>query len=303
MQKLLPVLLVAGTLSVPALRAQEPAALPLAEVTLAETKPKQPKVETSKPAPKPANSLAPSISTPMPVEAERPPVKTVKKRTAFPERTPASVEESPESAETPKKKKTFWEWLFGPRKPKATPEPDASTPAATPKATPRPKRPKGTPSPENPADPITPETTPAPKPTKPKATPTPKPEATEKPESEPEVKPSTPVPTPTPKKTTKPATPAPTNSKRPTAASTAPISEESDAQEKERYDVAKAKAGEDAEIIKLKEKADGAVTDDEARKAQRAYNKALFNKIRSLDSSVKERADRIEAGIMRRLQE
>ena len=52
---------------------------------------------------------------------------------------------------------------------------------------------------------------------------------------------------------------------------------------------------------KLKEKADGAVSDDEARKAQRAYNKALFNKMRSIDSSIKDRADRIEAAIMKRL--
>ena len=73
-------------------------------------------------------------------------------------------------------------------------------------------------------------------------------------------------------------------------------------QEKYKYDMAKAKALTDPEVLKLKEKAESAVDEDEGHKAQRAYTKALFNKMRSIDGSIKERADRIEAGIMRRLE-
>lgn len=76
---------------------------------------------------------------------------------------------------------------------------------------------------------------------------------------------------------------------------------DAEAQEKYRYELAKNKALEDGEVQKLKEKADGAADDTEARKAQRAYNKALFSKMRSVDPSIKERADRIESAIMKRL--
>ncbi|MGB8166981.1 MAG: hypothetical protein WCF18_05780 [Chthoniobacteraceae bacterium] len=121
--------------------------------------------------------------------------------------------------------------------------------------------------------------------TLPKATPTPK--ATPAPKSKPPTKGATSV------------VPAATPARK---APVAPSSDaDTDAQEKYRYEVAKNKALEDAEVQKLKEKADGAPTDEEARKAQRAYNKALFNKMRSIDSSIKDRADRIESAIMKRL--
>ena len=55
--------------------------------------------------------------------------------------------------------------------------------------------------------------------------------------------------------------------------------------------------------MSLKAKADDAATDEESRKALRAYNKALFDKIRKLDSTVSDRADRMEAAIMKRLGE
>ena len=81
-----------------------------------------------------------------------------------------------------------------------------------------------------------------------------------------------------------------------------PPSADDEVQEKYKYDMAKAKALTDPAILKLKEKADSAVDEDEGRKAQRAYTKALFDKMRSIDGSIKERADRIEAGILRRLE-
>jgi hypothetical protein len=126
---------------------------------------------------------------------------------------------------------------------------------------------------------------------------------------------ATPKPTPTPKATPAPkvgkskgsknATPATASEPSATPARKPPVppaaDADADAQEKYRYEVAKSKALEDAEVQKLKAKADGAVTDDEARAAQRAYNKALFHKMRSIDSSIKDRADRIEAAIMKRL--
>jgi hypothetical protein len=71
--------------------------------------------------------------------------------------------------------------------------------------------------------------------------------------------------------------------------------------EKKRYDQAKAKATEMPEILALKEKADNASTDEESRRALRTFNRALFAKMRQLDPSIKDRADRIEAAIMKRL--
>ena len=69
------------------------------------------------------------------------------------------------------------------------------------------------------------------------------------------------------------------------------------------YDQAKAKAQEDSEIQKLKEMADNAVSDEEAKPALRAYNKALFGKMRRSDPSIKERIDRMEAAVLKQLEE
>jgi hypothetical protein len=71
--------------------------------------------------------------------------------------------------------------------------------------------------------------------------------------------------------------------------------------EKKRYDQAKAKATEMPEILALKEKADNASSEEESRRALRNFNKALFAKMRQLDPSIKDRADRIEAAILKRL--
>lgn len=71
--------------------------------------------------------------------------------------------------------------------------------------------------------------------------------------------------------------------------------------DRQKYDAAKTKAMEDPEIQALKKTADEAVTDDEAIKAQRAYNKALFAKMRKLEPVIKERIDKMEAAMMKKL--
>jgi colicin import membrane protein len=73
--------------------------------------------------------------------------------------------------------------------------------------------------------------------------------------------------------------------------------------EKWKYDQAKATAQQDGEVVALKEKADAAPSDDEARKALRAYNKALFARMRKADPSIKERVDRMETAVLKRLEE
>jgi hypothetical protein len=55
------------------------------------------------------------------------------------------------------------------------------------------------------------------------------------------------------------------------------------------------------EILALKEKADNASSDEESRRALRSFNKALFNKMRQIDPTIKDRADRVEAALMKRL--
>lgn len=174
----------------------------------------------------------------------------------------------PEIIATPQPKKPgFFKRLFSPRKPKeeagATPEPKA-------KPTPAPRRVVRS------------------------AAATPEPE---KPKTSAPVKPSQPVAaSPTPPKTAskvaaKPKAPEP------------PADADPDVQEKFRFDQARAKAGEDPQVQALKAKADDAATEEDSRKALRAYNKALFEKIRKTDKSVTERANRLEAAIMKRLSE
>lgn len=101
------------------------------------------------------------------------------------------------------------------------------------------------------------------------------------------------------------ATPAPEPkelSKEQLALQQAQVSGDSEAIEKAKYDLAKAEAVADPRIVELKEKADNAATDEEGRKALRAYNKALFQKMRSVDDSIKERIDSMEAAVMKRLE-
>ncbi|HSI14086.1 MAG TPA: hypothetical protein VK961_18710 [Chthoniobacter sp.] len=240
---------------------------------------------------------------------------------------------SPDNPEaTPKpKKRSFMDWLFGSKKQKqaGTPAPESTPkPGATPrKSTTTTHKPTGTPEAEHPAGvgadttPKPGRATPTPKPTPtPKATPTPKitptpkptnakpgkPEATPKPE-----KPAaTPKPEKAPSTTPAPTTPAatPTSKKsgktKPEVSSTEPGADvDAEAKEKARFEAAKSKALEDPQVKSLKAKADGASTEEESKAALRSYNKALYLKVKKIDPSVSEWADRMEAAILRRLSE
>ncbi|MES2570546.1 MAG: hypothetical protein V4710_10895 [Verrucomicrobiota bacterium] len=113
----------------------------------------------------------------------------------------------------------------------------------------------------------------------------------------------------------KPAEPAPAKTKKgakATAQATAkkpatpPANEPPDTQdpevlEKWKLTEAKSKALEDAELREIKNKADAATTDEESRRTLRIYNKALFSKIREIDPSIKERANLLEAAILKQL--
>jgi len=75
-----------------------------------------------------------------------------------------------------------------------------------------------------------------------------------------------------------------------------------DAREKVRYSQVRSKALEDPTVLKLQDKADTATSDDEQKAASKQYYKALFDKMRELDSSLKDRIDRTEAATLRRLE-
>ncbi len=112
---------------------------------------------------------------------------------------------------------------------------------------------------------------------------------------------ASPTPAKTAAKTTAKSKPSVAETKKPVAEP--PADADPDVQEKFRFEQAKAKAAEDPQVKSLKAKADNAATDEESRKALRAYNKALFEKIRRVDGSVAERATRLEAAILKRLSE
>jgi hypothetical protein len=156
------------------------------------------------------------------------------------------------------------------------------------KATPTPKPTRNKPRTERPA-PATPE--PTEKRTDKRSTPEPK--AT--PESKPAPAPKA-TPSPKPSKSSKPQ-PAPKLDATPGEDGN------SEAAERTKFSDAKTKALEDGEVQELKLKADTAPSEEEARKAMRTYNKALFRKMRSIDPSIKDRIDATEAAIMRRLGE
>jgi hypothetical protein len=126
--------------------------------------------------------------------------------------------------------------------------------------------------------------------------PTPKPEKVAPPVSEPTATP------PGKKKKGKPTPPPSVSASNPPP--DAPAADaDAETKEKYRFDVAKSKALGDPEVAALKNKADEATTEDESKKALRAYNKALFEKIRRVDSSVSEYSERLEAAILKRLDE
>ena len=82
-----------------------------------------------------------------------------------------------------------------------------------------------------------------------------------------------------------------------------PDGSDPDVLEKQKYDQAKAKAASDPKIQELRSKADLAPTEDESRKALRAYNKAMFKRMKEIDPSIKDHVDRMEAAVMSRLGE
>jgi hypothetical protein len=91
---------------------------------------------------------------------------------------------------------------------------------------------------------------------------------------------------------------------RSSAAAARPAAEfpESDP-EQVRYDKAKAKAKADPEVKALKAKADQATDDATARATSEAYNRTLFRKMKQLDRSISDRADLVEAAILRKIHE
>jgi hypothetical protein len=226
-----------------------------------------------------------------------------------PKPTPKAAKSAPITAPVPEviatptpkpKKPSFFERIFGTRKPKATPAPvPTPTPSPTPRkivrkvpaATPTPApEPGSTPKPGK-TEPV--KIAPVVSPEKPPTTPKPvKPAATPKLDV-PKVAPATPA-----KKTTA-AKPAITEPRK--ALPEPPADADPEVKEKFHFEQAKAKAAEDPQVKSLKAKADDASTDEDSRKALRAYNKALFEKIRKIDSSVSDRADRLEAAILKRL--
>ena len=243
--------------------------------------------------------------------------------------TPAPAPGAVPEATPEPKRPGFFERVFGrkrPQGPVATPAP--ATPAP---ATPRPRRPrpKTTPPPaeakpaETGSEEKRAEAKPNEKPADTEAKPDQPAEATAQPEKPTDSAPVAEAPMETPPAPERPAaTPATTKKgKRAEAAAKAAAAKAAAAQaaaekkpeppadadpetlEKWKYDQAKATAQQDGEVLALKEKADGAPSDDEARKALRAYNKALFARMRKADPSIKERVDRMETAVLKRLEE
>ena len=98
-------------------------------------------------------------------------------------------------------------------------------------------------------------------------------------------------------------TPAPAPTKPKTAAGRAKTASPtaSGMDDPAKFKAAKAKAMEDPAIKDLKSKADGEVDEAEAQKALVNFNRALFRKIREIDSSVSDYAERVEQSMTKRL--
>lgn len=261
---------------------------------------------------------APAASTSAPAEVKAAPAAAPQAKTAS-QRGAAAAAPTPEA--TPASKKPgFFGRMFG-KKGAATPAP--ATPAATPTpATPKPRsKPRKS---EQPAEAEAPErTTTKKKPepesheaeSKPAASETAKPSAeTEKPASEStastEKAPAAPAPgkrggkrgSKTAAATEEQSKPEEKKTKEQLAVEKAVASGDPEAIEKAKYDEVKSRALQDEKVKELKAKADSATTEEEGRKALRAYNKALFQKMRGLDSSVRDRVDRMETAVMKRLE-
>ena len=71
--------------------------------------------------------------------------------------------------------------------------------------------------------------------------------------------------------------------------------------ERAKYAHARSVAAEDEHVRDLKQKAESATSEDEGHKALRAYNRALFEKMRKLEPSITDRIDHMETAVLKRL--
>ncbi len=194
---------------------------------------------------------------------------------AFAQTTPAprAAKKPAEATPTPEPKKSFLGRIFGKPTIKATPTPEPTPTPAKPK--PRIQKPKPTPTPAPAANPST-ETPPTPDPVavQPEIAKPPKPE--KKPVAVPP----------------KIATTAKPKPEKPDV---------SNLDEPAKYQVFKQLAAQEPEIIELRNKADTAIDEAEAKKTSIAYNRALFQKIRALEPSLDAYVDRLEQAVLKRL--
>ena len=96
---------------------------------------------------------------------------------------------------------------------------------------------------------------------------------------------------------------APAAGARPVASGPRPSPARSADPEQVRFEQAMAQAKQDAEVQDLKTKAERAAAGEDARRAAAAYNVSLFGKIRQIDPLVAERADLMEAAVLKRINE
>jgi hypothetical protein len=76
--------------------------------------------------------------------------------------------------------------------------------------------------------------------------------------------------------------------------------EDQEAKDRARFHELKAQALADQAIKAMRDKADS-MTGDAGREAERAYDKALFDKVRQIDPSISDYVDRLEKATMSRL--
>ena len=107
---------------------------------------------------------------------------------------------------------------------------------------------------------------------------------------------STPAPVPAPAPA-QPAT-APAEAPKRKAVPTKVASKET-VSEDERFNIARKTAAEDPKVKELREKADQAKNEDTGSKAMRAYLRALYGKMRSLEPTLEERINLTEAAALK----
>ena len=245
---------------------------------------------------------AAAIAQDTPAAPDTAKIKTASKRPAYVPTAKPGPEATP-NPEPEQKSPGVLQILFGSRRkhPQGSAQPTPTPPTPQPEATPAPKPKIAKTKPH--AKTLAAATTHAKKHT-PKAQPA---EA----EPEPAVAKTEPPAT-APDKPEPPAPPAPAPIKKGRKGKTAPVvaaheavepppDADPETKEKFRFDQAKAKASADPEVMELKAAADSAVSEEDTRSAQRAYNKALFGKMRKIDGTLDERINSMEAAILKRL--